>query len=263
MVLGCCFVYLAFIVIFTISFITAFEIHCKYRYYLDIINIYQGKIMRKIDRFLQYLEYKGITENKATIECGLAQGLLHQAKSGKSDLGAKTIDKILIKYQDLSREYLLTGEGEMLKPSIQTNTPIKKSGKESLPLIPIEAVAGFPTIDIEGVRLEDCEHYNVPDFIAKGAQYLIRVSGSSMYPKYSNGDILACRKIDSVTFFQWGKVYVLDTNQGALVKRLFEDKENKDNVICRSDNHANYPDFSVPKSEIRSLSIVIGVIRLD
>lgn len=185
-------------------------------------------------------------------------------QSGKTKkISSIVADAIIEKYPQYNRIWLLTGEGEMLKPSIQTNTPIKKSGKESLPLIPIEAVAGFPTIDIEGVRLEDCEHYNVPDFIAKGAQYLIRVSGSSMYPKYSNGDILACRKIDSVTFFQWGKVYVLDTNQGALVKRLFEDKENKDNVICRSDNHANYPDFSVPKSEIRSLSIVIGVIRLD
>lgn len=219
--------------------------------------------MKKIDRFDKYMKYKQLNDNKVTTQLGLSIGLLGKSRKESRDLSDKVIEQILNFYTDLNGIWLLTGEGEMLKPSIQTNTPIKKSGKESLPLIPIEAVAGFPTIDIEGVRLEDCEHYNVPDFIAKGAQYLIRVSGSSMYPKYSNGDILACRKIDSVTFFQWGKVYVLDTNQGALVKRLFEDKENKDNVICRSDNHANYPDFSVPKSEIRSLSIVIGVIRLD
>ena len=50
--------------------------------------------MRKIDRLLQYLKYKGISENKATQECGLAQGLLHQAKSGKADLGYKSIDKL-------------------------------------------------------------------------------------------------------------------------------------------------------------------------
>lgn len=42
--------------------------------------------MRIIDRFLQYIEHKGISENKATIDCGLSQGLLHQAKSGKSEM---------------------------------------------------------------------------------------------------------------------------------------------------------------------------------
>ena len=132
-----------------------------------------------------------------------------------------------------------------------------------LPLISIDAVAGLPTMDNDGVYPEDCEMYNVPEFVSKGAQYLIRVSGSSMYPSYANGDILACRKIDSVTFFQWGKVYVLDTNQGALVKRVYEDKEDKENIICHSDNTEMYPRFSIPKNEIRSFSIVVGVIRIE
>lgn len=79
--------------------------------------------MRKIDRFIQYLDYKGITENKATQDCGLAQGLLHQAKSGKSDLGAKSVEKILIVYQDLDKDWLLTGNGEMLKdPTVFNRT---------------------------------------------------------------------------------------------------------------------------------------------
>lgn len=53
--------------------------------------------MRIIDRFLQYIEHKGISENKATI-----QGLLHQAKSGKSDLGPDEKRKLLFASDDLS-----------------------------------------------------------------------------------------------------------------------------------------------------------------
>ena len=71
--------------------------------------------MRKIDRFIEYMKIKGLNDNKVTLECGLSQGLLGQARTGKSDLGAKTIDKILNKYQDLNKVWLLTGEGEMLK----------------------------------------------------------------------------------------------------------------------------------------------------
>ena len=74
--------------------------------------------MRIIDRFLQYIEHKGISENKATIDCGLSQGLLHQAKSGKSDLGHKSIDKISKQYQDLNISWLRTGE-----PITTTDSP--------------------------------------------------------------------------------------------------------------------------------------------
>lgn len=160
--------------------------------------------------------------------------------------------------------WLLTGEGEMLNksiPSVAQDTPVSLTDA-ILPLVPIDAVAGFNGIDLPGVQLADCARYTIPEFIEAKAEYLIRVSGSSMYPKYSSGDILACRKIQEVTFLQWGKVYVIDSQQGAMVKRLFEIEGDADNILCKSDN-ANYPPFKLPKSEIRSLSIVVGAIRLE
>lgn len=132
-----------------------------------------------------------------------------------------------------------------------------------LPLIPIDAVAGFPGDDNDSVMLSQCEQYTVPEFSSKGADFLIRVSGSSMTPTFNNGDLLACRKINEITFFQWGNVYVIDTNQGVLVKRLFEDKNDKTQIVCKSDNFESFPEFTLPKDGIRSLSIVIGLIRLE
>jgi len=144
--------------------------------------------------------------------------------------------------------------------NIEQNPDITPIG---IPLIPIEAVAGFLLKgDISVMEYEVKDPYSVPEFNARGVKYLIRVSGSSMYPKYSNGDILACRPITDITFFQWGKVYVLDTDQGALVKRLFEGKDDTC-IECRSDNKEYYPAFQINKLSIRTVSIVVGVIRLD
>ncbi len=76
-------------------------------------------MMREImSRFSEYMEYKGLNDNQVTTQCDLSKGLLGQARTGKSDLGNKTIDKILKTYQDLNRAWLVVGEGEMLRSPI-------------------------------------------------------------------------------------------------------------------------------------------------
>jgi len=67
------------------------------------------------------MEAKQLNDNQVTRDCGLSVGLLNQARKGKSDLGTKAIDKILNKYQDLSKVWLLTGEGTMLVENSASN----------------------------------------------------------------------------------------------------------------------------------------------
>ena len=119
-------------------------------------------------------------------------------------------------------------------------------------------MAGFGTGDMQVLEYE-CERFVIPTF--HEAEFLIQVKGSSMYPKYSSGDIVACKKLPVDTFFQWNKVYVLDTVQGALIKRI-KRANSEDNLLIVSDN-PKYEPFELKRSEIRSVAIVIGVIRLE
>lgn len=214
------------------------------------------------DRIKFFCKNANITISEFEKTLNVANGYVN---SISKSVGIDKINIILENFPNINLEWLLTGKGEMLKTDKPTDNQSTKEQitYKTLPLIPIDAIAGVPAGDFQGIRFEDCEQYRIPDFDSKGAEFLIRVNGSSMYPKYSNGDILACKKIDQILFIQWGKVYVVDSSQGSLVKRLFEDKENQENLICVSDNKENYPPFSIPKSDIRSLSIVIGVIRLE
>lgn len=82
--------------------------------------------MKIIDRLDKYIEYKKINDNQITVNCGLSQGLLTKARTGKSDLGKKSIEKILNYYQDLNYAWLLTGEGEMVK-SVNPQSYAKQS----------------------------------------------------------------------------------------------------------------------------------------
>ena len=172
-------------------------------------------------------------------------------------------DLLFAKCEMVSPEWLLTGKGSMLKSDEQPLPEAKKTSSrhKGIPLIPMEAIAGFPAIDNDGVNFDDCQHYSIPEFEAKGANFLIRVSGDSMTPLYCNGDIIACRKISEIHFFQWGGVYVLDTSQGVLVKYVEECEKNDDCILCVSENK-RYKPFPLPKDDIRSLSTIVGLVRL-
>ncbi len=76
-----------------------------------------------IERFIKYMDFKGLNDNRVTIDCGLSVGLIGKARKGASDLGRNTIEKILRVYTDLNRDWLLTGKGNMLKEeSVSTNS---------------------------------------------------------------------------------------------------------------------------------------------
>lgn len=135
----------------------------------------------------------------------------------------------------------------------------KTSNNDGIPLLPIEATAGVFTGDVQVMEFQ-AERYRIPVF--KDADFLIPIRGASMYPKYSSGDIVACKKLESWTFFQYGKVYVLYTDQGPIIKRIKEGKDD-DHVLVVSENEERYPPFQLHRKEIKGVAIVVGVIRLE
>lgn len=169
--------------------------------------------------------------------------------------------------EQISIDWLLTGKGEMLKNSTPKSPEvlIKKvdsNSKEGIPLIPLDAVAGFPATDSSYAYMENCDRYIIPEFQDKGADFIIRVSGDSMIPLYYSGDLIACHKIHDIRFFQWGTVYVLETSQGVLVKRVMESIEHDDCILCASENDTVHRPFLLPKDDIRSMSTIVGLIRI-
>lgn len=220
---------------------------------------------RAIDRFDKYLKTKGLNDNQVTLSLGLSKGLIGKSRGEGRDLSNKVLNKLLSFYTDLSRVWLLTGEGEMLTTD---NEPSEEESPEhsqlipappgkGIPLIPLPAMAGFLKGSAELDR-NDIEWYYVPAF--SDCTFLIRVKGDSMFPRYLSGDIVACREVhDTGTFFQWGKAYVLDTDQGVVLKRVRR-SERPDHILCVSDN-PDYEPFDVPVSSIYHLAIVRGLIR--
>lgn len=198
-------------------------------------------------------------------ELGTSEGSVRNyisTGSVKSDI----LTKIVTKY-DINPIWLLLGEGEMLRsPSQQPHQEAKTeinpslSPQQGIPLIPIEAWAGSLNGEDYSIMEDECERYIVPSF--KDADFLITVRGDSMTPRYYSGDIVACRKVFlSDLWFQWGKVYIIDTNQGSLLKKVR--RGSSEETITLVSENPEYEPFELRKDQIYNIAIVQGVIRAE
>ena len=192
---------------------------------------------------------------------------INDIKKSRKKIPIEVLKSMNISYPIINIEWILTGNGNMLKTDDQTGpdnrqvSPVAELAdpRIGIPLIPTEAFCGYGTPTFEDQVIE--EYYYVAEF--KQADFLMRVKGNSMYPKYSSGDIIACRKIHDMLFFQWNKIYAIYTNsQGVMVKRVRESVKGDEYITLVSDN-SNYAPFDVPRSDIAAIALVIGVIRVE
>ena len=122
-----------------------------------------------------------------------------------------------------------------------------------VPLLPISAQGGSLNDFVVSVSLQDCEKIISP---INGADIAITISGDSMADEYPNGSIVLAKRINERAFIDWGKVYVLDTCNGVVVKTLTP-SEKEDCIRCVSIN----PDPIYAPFEV-ALNDIYGVYRV-
>lgn len=209
-----------------------------------------------LERIKQYIDYKSISVAAFEKSIGMSNASFGKCLKKGGAIGTDKLENILSVYPDISPNWLLTGNGTMLRNSTEL-TPTKDG--TGIPLIPVEAMAGCFT-GSQTVLLQECDHYVVPAF--KNADFLIYVRGDSMQPRYFSGDMVACKMLSPTDlFFQWGKVYVLDTDQGALIKKVEQGTDNE--TITLVSENENYKPFQIPRRAVYHIAIVMGLIRTE
>lgn len=203
-------------------------------------------------RILKYLTYKGISKYKFYQETGLSNGYLDK----DADLNIASYEKISSCYTDLNMDWVRTGEGEMLRGN--STEEVKEEGQKSedeislVPLLPIAAQGGSLNDFVVSVKENDCERVVSP---IRGADFAMPVAGDSMAPEYPAGSQIFIKKINERAFIDWGKVYVLDTCNGSVIKRVFP-ADDSGKVKCVSIN-PDYPPFEVAFEDIYGMYRVL------
>lgn len=211
------------------------------------------------NRLKLFIKSQGNTISGFEKDINVSNGYVNSISKG---IGGEILLNILEISPNLNINWLLTGKGEMLKSDNKQLNIDNSNISSGIPLLPFDAFAGIGS-DVAGVNFDTIEErYTIPLFDGIKIDFMISVKGSSMYPKYNSGDVVACRLVNELLFVQWNKVYVLDTiSQGVIIKRLKKsDKEGF--IICKSDNES-YEPFEIPMDDIRNVALVVGVVRQE
>ena len=206
------------------------------------------------ERLLEYLRFKRIPQIEFTRSLGVSPTYIGAMRKS---IPASKLKKVGELYPDLNRDWLLYGEGEMIKDDSRKNEKLQKE-YETL-LLPVEAFAGGLQLWSTGVREYDCQRIISP---ISGADFAIPVSGDSMEPRFHDGSTLFIKKINEKAFIPWGHPMVIDTENGVLVKNVFPPEnveESEDYIVAKSLNPI-YPPIKIPTSSIYGLYRVMGSI---
>lgn len=213
------------------------------------------------ERLIEYLRFKEIGQNRFEALSGISKGYIHNLKYSPSP---QILQKIFNAAPDLNRTWLMTGEGPMLNGEGE-----KKEGHGGgLPVFH-DAMFGCSPSGFMGSleKSQADDRMAVPGLVNDGRTFIVRAHGESMVnkanPEHSipNGAYVVIQK-SNLSTTQWGEVYALSTDDGCIIKRLYQ--SDKDGCVkCVSYNADEFPSFDLPTTEIHDIGLVKAVVTVN
>jgi hypothetical protein len=229
------------------------------------------EINKRIRQIIDY--YTNSVVKKFAESIGIQQQTVNRLfvidnRTGKYPVATTDIlQKISEMYDSIDTNWLLTGQGEMLKTDKPIYMNLEKES-QSRHLIPFYddvrtkgGGGGSNLYDIENAK-EPTEYINTGDWF-NNATAAMRHYGDSMI-EYPPGSILALREIHDFRLIIPGKDYVIETSEDRVTKKV---RLIKDGIKAYSTNEETYKDgelihqpFDIPFELIQKISEVIGYV---
>ena len=260
--------------------------------------------MNIIERIYQVFDYKGGSVYKISKKIDVSNGYFSKTRAKQGNVGSDIIEKIVNYYTDINVEWLITGNGEMLKPNVEerqhnesvansvapsvANQKYKKgnTNEDEEKVYPLYNEQEYNSVMrkikfADGVNLANngTPYYPIPVTAGNTEQLLqeeekptgfisipgiyckayFPVVGFSFEPLIRAGDVIGIDFIDRWERLDPDSIYFIITENQRMIKRLSDDPENPDRLICIS---PNFKEFPIWKDEIRVIHKVIFYGRL-
>ena len=227
-------------------------------------------------RVQELFDHLGLNASSATKALGYnTTSKLYKILQG-SEPSLPTLVDFQRKWPELSLDWLVLGEGPMLRGSVAVCKPesfgsgvvnsgkvlavtVGLDGQENTELVPVNAQAGYTLQHNEAVFVRELPKYRIPRF-ERGTFRAFEVSGDSMEPTINHSDIVVTSYVDNWRLLHPGEMYVVVTSESVMLKRIRERITGRDmTVLLYSDNHHCKP-YPMDAADITELWRVRGYI---
>jgi phage repressor protein C with HTH and peptisase S24 domain len=240
------------------------------------------------ERVKMFTEYKKMTISKFEEVCDLSNGYIAAMRKG---FGQEKLNNVLTAFPELNREWLLYGEGEMLKvPAVLTvYNPTAEDAKaveagmelkmypaeivkeireevkaeieeaESIPIISSK-VANDVSVNVRKFvekRGDEMERIKPKDLIGE-ANIAERIRKGSMMPTFMPGDIVFVQFLDDKRVISDGHTYYFDLAGRPTIIRKVKFEGDKLRLIAEN---PEFGDIITTFDDIENVADIVGMFR--
>lgn len=223
-----------------------------------------NSVTQRIKLVIQWLILQGYAINQEDLgrKMGIAnKSYLSQLISGKAN-NEEFINKLSGFDSRINYDWLLTGEGEMLK-----NTESLAQARKKIPVYNSQSIGGHnDTVASLDADNRISEEIDAGDWFPE-ATAAIHHYGDSMV-EYPSGSILALKRVNDRRLIINGRNYVIETTEFRITKQLQYD--GGDFIMAYSSNTETYPDgrqihspIRIPVETVRHIDLVLGCVTKE
>jgi plasmid maintenance system antidote protein VapI len=206
------------------------------------------------------LEKYNLIKGKSDIakKLGTYNHVINSILKGKRNITVDQLNKLFDCY-GLNANYLFGLSPDMFleEPGL-ADIPIRSiqekrfGGRENITLIPERALAGYAMEHQDRSYIESLQKFSIPGM--QGNLLAFEISGDSMMPTVTNGDLVVCEPIERGAPLRDNHVYVIVTDV-VVAKRIQQIKEDNELRSLRliSDNDVVYKPYDVEVEDIRQI----------
>lgn len=203
-------------------------------------------------RIIKVIEVKNLTVTEVERLLGWSKSSLLKAKEIRSD----RIGEFLHFFQDVSAEWLLLGEGEMIRSKEESPIMNFEKGK---PYYNVDFMCGFDLVENDQTTNPDCLIW-FPMY--DNADCWCNATGMSMYPDICPGDIIALKEVqDFKSYIPLGEIYGVVTKEHRTIKKICKSEKEGCIKLVPTNQSNDFSEQDIPLDIVVRVYRVLGSLR--
>ena len=209
-----------------------------------------------LQRIREIIKSEGISDKKFAEIINVPQTSLSTLFNRGNEPKVSVVTSILNAFPLISAEWLIRGEGSMKREEDEPRI----SYTTGVPYYNVDFIGGFDLVlNDQTINPE----YNIDFRIYNKADCWCNVTGHSMEPEISQGDIIALKELhDWQTYIPSGEIYAIVTTEQRTIKRVSPGKHEGYILLTPSNPSPEYVPQEIPLSIVQRVYRVLGCMKI-